>query len=145
MSREKLAFGQPVSPHGPWMAPPFTVEMTPTAAVKRAGAFSSPLSIGLLRRLPDPDGVGAVELDSRRYMRQLIDLTPCRPGYLAIPRPVLFQIHPESSVVGVGLFTDEDVLEAYGVLRSSRISWRQPDRFEFASHQILVKRPGKSV
>ena len=57
MSRIKPTYGQPVSPNGPWMTSPFTAEMTPTAAVKRAGAYSSAVYLGLLVQLPDPDGV----------------------------------------------------------------------------------------
>lgn len=44
-------------------------------------------------------------------------------------------------MVRVALFDGDAVAEAYGVLRSHRIAWGRPETFEFASHQILVKRP----
>lgn len=49
------------------MASPFTAELPPTAAIKRAGVFSSPLFLGLLVELPDPDGVGSLEQDHPDY------------------------------------------------------------------------------
>lgn len=141
MSRIKPTYGQPVSPNGPWMTSPFTAEMTPTAAVKRAGDYSSPAYVGLLVRLPDPDGVGAVELTHAQYLRQLVELTPRSTSHLTIPRPVLFDLHGCPPVVGIGLYDCEGALEGYGVLRSSRVSDRPATTFEFASHQILIKKP----
>ncbi len=141
MGRVKLVYGQPPSSDGPWKASPFTVEMTPTAAVKRSGVFSSPLYLGLLVQLPDPDGIGAVELDHPGYLRQLIELVPRSSAHLTIPRPVLFEIHDCPTVVGLGLFDGDAMTEGYGVLRSSRTAWRRPEKFEFPSHQILIKRP----
>ena len=141
MSRAKPTFGQPPSPNGPWMASPFNAEMTPTAAIKRAGAFSSPLYLGLLVGLPDPDGVGSIELDHPAYMRQLIELSSRSASHLTIPRPVLFEVHGCPAVLGVGLYDSDGNAEGYGVLRSSRIARRRPDKFEFAACQILIKRP----
>lgn len=120
---------------------PFTAEMSPTAAVKRAGAFSQPLFMGLLVQLPDPDGVGAQELDHAAYQRQLVELTARSASHLTVPRPVVFDIHDCPEVVGIGLFDGDGVCEGYGALRSSRISPQRPDHFEFPSHQIMVKRP----
>ena len=141
MSRIKPIFGQPLSPDGPWMTSPFTAEMTPTAAARRAGAYSSPLYLGLLVQLPDPDGTGAVELAHAHYDRQLVELGPRSTSHLTIPRPVLFNLHGCPPVVGVGLYDLEGALESYGVLRSSRVSNRPATTFEFASHQILIKKP----
>lgn len=124
------------------MRSPFNAEMSPTAAVKRAGTFAAPLYVGLLARLPDPDGVGAIEADNPGYMRQLIELVSRSSSHLTIPRPVVFDVESGPRIVGVGLFDAEGVLEAYGVLRSARISWRPASRLEFASHQIMIKRPG---
>ncbi len=123
------------------MVSPFNVEMTATAAVKQTGLFSGTISIGLLVRLPDPDGVGASELQHTGYMRQLVELTPRSATHLTIPRHVWFEVHECPAVVGLGLYDQHGVLEGYGVLRSSRIAWRRPERFEFPSHQILIKRP----
>lgn len=141
MTRVKPVFGQPLSSSGPWMTSPFNAEVSPTAAVKQARTFSTPLYLGLLRRLPDPDGVGAIEVDSAGYLRQLIELTPRSVSHMTIPRPAQFDLDGGPVVVGVGLFDHDGRLEGYGVLRSSRIVWRPPNRFEFASHQILIKRP----
>lgn len=140
MKRIKPVFGQPLSPNGPWMASPFNAEMSPTAAVKRAGVFSTPLYLGLLSGLPDQDGIGAIEVEGSGYLRQLIELTSRSASQETIPRAVVFDVS-EGPVVAVGLFAQDDRLEAYGVLRSAQIVWRRPTRFEFASHQILVKRP----
>ena len=141
MARIKTAYGLPASGNGPWMVGPFTVEMTPTAAVKRMGCFSEAISLGLLVQLPDPDGVGSIELKHPGYMRQLTELTPRSASHLTIPRHVRFDVQGCPAVVGLGLYDLHGVLEGYGVLRSSRIAWRRPERFEFASHQILIKRP----
>lgn len=141
MSRIKPTYGQPLSPDGPWMTNPFTAEMSPTAAVKRAGVYSSPVYLGLLVELPDPDGVGAVELAHAHYLRQLVELAPRSTNHLTIPRPVLFDLHGCPPVVGTALYDGEGRLESYGVLRSSRISDRPATTFEFASHQILIKKP----
>lgn len=142
MNGMKPVFGQPLSPNGPWMISPFNVEMSPTAAVKRAGVFSIPLYVGLLTRLPDPDGVGAVEADNPGYLRQLIELTSRSASHVTIPRLVTFDLDNRPVIVGTGLFDESGNLEAYGVLRSSRISCRPASRLEFASHQIMIKRPG---
>lgn len=141
MARIASTLGQPPAPHGPFKTSPFTAELAPTAAAKRTGAFSSPLYLGLLVQLPDPDGVGCVELDYPGYVRQLVELTSRSASHLTIPRHVQFEILNCPPVTGVALFDSFAVAEAYGVLRSSRIAWRQPDTFEFASHQILIKRP----
>nr|WP_314188142.1 hypothetical protein [uncultured Brevundimonas sp.] len=141
MSRIKPTYGQPVSPNGPWMTSPFTAEMTPTAAVKRVGDYSRPVYLGLLVQLPDPDGVGAVELAHAQYLRQLVELTPRSTSHLTIPRPVFFDLHGCPPVVGTALYDCEGALEGYGVLRSSRVSDRGATTFEFASHQILIKKP----
>ena len=140
-SRIKRTYGQPLSPIGPWMTSPFTTEMSPTAAVKRAGEFSSPVYLGLLIQLPDPDGVGEVELAHPQYVRQLVELIPRSAFHLTIPRLVVFDVHGSPPVVGLGLYDSEGGLESYGVLRSSRISDRPATRFEFGSHQILIKKP----
>ncbi|WP_426038414.1 hypothetical protein [Brevundimonas sp. DC300-4] len=141
MGRITPAFGQPPSPHGPFMTSPFNAELAPTAAAKRAGAFSNPMYIGLLLQLPDPDGVGSVELDYPGYERQLVDLTPRSASHLTIPRHVRFEVQGCPPVIGLALFDADAVAEAYGVLRSHRITWHRPQKLEFASHQILVKRP----
>lgn len=141
MNRIKRTYGQPLSPDGPWMTNPFTAEMSPTADVKRAGAYSSPVYLGLLVQLPDPDGVGAVELTHPRYLRQLVELAPRSTCHLTIPRLVLFDLPKCLPVVGTGLYNSKGGLESYGVLRSSRISNRPATTFEFASHQILIKKP----
>ena len=141
MGRITPSFGQPASPHGPFKTNPFNAELAPTAATKRTGTFSSPLYLGLLVQLPDPDGVGCVELDHPGYVRQLVELTSRSASHLTIPRHVQFEVLNCPPVVGVALFDGDAVAEAYGVLRSHRIAWRQPDTFEFASHQILIKRP----
>jgi hypothetical protein len=39
------------------------------------------------------------------------------------------------------LYDSEGALESYGVLRSSRISNRPATTVEFASYQILIKKP----
>lgn len=141
MSRIKPTYGQPLSPNGPWKTNPFTAEMSPTAAVKRAGAYSSAVYLGLLVQLPDPDGVGAVELAHAHYLRQLVELTPRSTSHLTIPRPVLFDLHGCTPVVGTALYDYQGELESYGVLRSSRVSDRPATTVEFASHQILIKKP----
>ena len=107
----KQVFGQPLSPNGPWMATPFNAEMSPTAAVKRAGAFSTPLYLGLLSGLPDQDGVGAIELESPGYLRQPIELTSRSASHQTIPRAVVFDVS-EGPVVGLGLFAHDERLEA---------------------------------
>lgn len=135
------SFGQPPSPHGPFQISPFTAELAPTAATKRAGVFSEPLYVGLLVQLPDPDGVGSVELDHPSYARQLVELAPRSASHLIIPRHIWFEVLGCPPIIGLALFDGDAVAEAYGVIRSSRIAWRQPETFEFASHQILVKRP----
>ena len=140
MSRPKPKLGQP--PHkGPFQISPFTAELAPTAAVKRTGSFSDILYIGLLVQLPDPDGVGCIELQHAGYVRQLVELTSRSSTHVTVPRHVRFEVVDCPPVVGVALFDSDAVAEAYGVLRSSRIGWRQPEMFEFASHQILIKRP----
>ena len=141
MGRITPTFGQPPSPHGPFKTSPFTAELAPTAAAKRTGAFSSPLYLGLLVQLPDPDGVGCVELDHPGYVRQLVELTSRSASHLTIPRHLQFEVQGCPPVVGVALFDSDAVAEAYGVLRSHRIARRQPETFEFASHQMLIKRP----
>ncbi len=141
MRTPKPAFGQPSSPQGPWLKSPFTAEMTPTAAIKRVGTYSNPIYLGLLVRLPDPDGVGAVELDHGQYLRQLVELAPRSISHLTIPRPVSFDLYGAPLVVGVGLYDDQGTLESYGVLRSSRVSDQPTTTVEFASHQILIKKP----
>lgn len=123
------------------MVSPFNVEMSPTAAVKRVTAFATPLYLGLLRSLPDPDGVGANEVDTPGYVRQLVELTSLSTSHLTIPRRVTFDVDGEAVIVGAGLFDNEETLQAYGVLRSARISCLPPSRLEFASHQILIRRP----
>ncbi|MBJ7484200.1 hypothetical protein [Brevundimonas sp.] len=145
MSRTTPSFGHPPSPMGPWKSSPFNAEMAPTAAAKRAGAFSNPLYLGLLVKLPDPDGVGSVELEHPGYIRQIVDLTPRSASHLTIPRHVQFEVQGCPSVIGLALFNADAVAEAYGVLRSHCITWQRPQKFEFASHQILVKRPTRPV
>lgn len=141
MARIKTAYGLPASGNGPWMVGPYTVEMTPTAAVKRTGRFSETIALGLLVQLPDPDGVGASELDHLEYLRQLVELTPQSATHLAVPRHLRFEVHGCPAIVGLGLYEPRGVLEGYGVLRSSRISWRRPEQFDFPPHRILIKRP----
>lgn len=140
MPRVKMAYGLPASEHGPWMVGPFTVEMTPTAAVKRTGRFSETVSLGLLVQLPDPDGVGASELNHPGYTRQSVELTPRSASHLAIPSNLRFEVHGCPTIVGLGLYDPRGVLEGYGVLRSPRIAWRRPEQFEFRSHHIVIKR-----
>ncbi|MBC1183990.1 hypothetical protein HF680_15210 [Brevundimonas sp. WCHBH090558] len=141
MNRIKRTYGQPLSPDGPWMTNPFTAVMSPTAAVKRAGAYSCPVYLGLLVQLPDPDGVGAVELIHAQYLRQLVELAPRSTNHFTIPRPVMFDLHGCPPVVGTALYDPEGTLESYGVLCSSRISKRPATTVEFASHQLLIKKP----
>ncbi|WP_426051975.1 hypothetical protein [Brevundimonas sp. SL161] len=141
MTRITPGYGQPPLPHGPFKTNPFNAELAPTAAAKRAGGFSNPLYVGLLVSLPDPDGVGSVELDHPGYVRQLVELTSRGSGHLTIPRHVHFEVQGCPPVVGVALFDSDAVAEAYGVLRNHRIAARRPDTFDFASHQILVRRP----
>lgn len=141
MTRIAPGYGQLPLPHGPFKISPFNAELAPTAAAKRAGGFSNPLYVGLLVSLPDPDGVGSVELDHPGYVRQLVELTSRSASHLTIPRHVRFEMVGCPPIVGMALFGSEAVAEAYGILRSSRIAWRPPEIFDFASHQILVKRP----
>lgn len=141
MTFNKPRSGLAALPKGPWKSGPFNTEMTPTAAVKRAGSFSTATYIGLMVQLPDPDGVGSVELDHPGYVRQLVALTSGSASHLTIPRPVLFEVHNCPLVVGVGLYDESGVAEGYGVLRSSRVAWHPPEKFQFASHQILIRRP----
>lgn len=144
MARIRTAYGLPPSKSGPWLVGPYTVEMTPTAAVKRVGRFSETLSLGLLVQLPDPDGVGSSELEHPAYMRQLVELAPRSASHLAIPRHVRFHIPGCPPVIGLGLYDTHNTLEGYGVFRSSRVTSCRPERFDFPSHQIQIKRPPSS-
>lgn len=142
MARARAAYGLPDTDHGRWMVGPFTVAMTATAMVKRTGYFSSALSLGLLVRLPDPDGVGSAELQHEGYVRQRVDLTDQSASHLTIPRHVQFDVPDCPAVVGLGLYAPDGTLEGYGVFRSSRVAWARPETFGFPSHRILIKRPG---
>lgn len=137
----KTAYGRPSSEHGPWMVGPFSVEMAPTAAVKRAGCFSKATTLGILVQLPDPDGVGSIELKHPAYMRQMADLAPRSASHLVIPHRVQFEVPGCPTVVGLGLYDPDGALEGYGVFRSVRVGWRRPEQFEFPSHRILIRRP----
>ena len=120
---------------------PFGAELTPTLMVKLARAYPDEMFLGLLSKAPDVDGVGGQELIQVGYRRQAIQLTSRSRSHLTVPHAVLFDIFACPAIAQLALFDSEGVLQAYGVLRPHTTAPSLPTRFEFPSHQILVKRP----
>lgn len=120
---------------------PFTAELAPAVHVRSVGAYPKKLSIGLLIKEPDSDGVGAKELNHPGYARQSVELSHRSEVHETIDRPVLFDLFDCPAVTSLALFDDDDVLVAHGVLRGRSTSVSPASRFEFPGSQILVRRP----
>ena len=120
---------------------PFAVEMSPALSARAAGRYPDALWMGLMISKPDPDGGGARELDYPGYQRQPIELSSRSAQHLAVGRPVLFEIFGCPLVTGVALFDADGRVVANGLLRGRTTAATAPCRFEFASHQIVVRKP----
>ncbi|WP_292035607.1 MULTISPECIES: hypothetical protein [unclassified Brevundimonas] len=122
---------------------PFAAELAPALSVRSTGAYPEHLYIGLLTSKPDPDGVGGVELSYPGYARQSVDLSPRSNTHFAIGRPVLFEIFGCPAVTSIALFDGAGAVVAHGTLRGRSTDVAPPSRFEFPSHQILVRKPNQ--
>lgn len=120
---------------------PFTVELAPAVSVRSVGTYPEKLSIGLLIKKPDSDGVGAEELTHPGYARQAVALSPRSEVHDTIDRPVLFDLFDCPAVTSLALFDGDGTLVAHGVLRGRSTSVSPASRFEFPGNQILVRRP----
>lgn len=124
-----------------YMQSPFTAELAPSLAVRQSRGYEPSLWLGLLLHGPDADGYGAVELEDGDYSRQAVELSPRSASQLTITRPMLFDLFSRPIIKALALFNAAGTLEAYGVLRSATVGGQAPARFEFRSHQIMIKRP----
>lgn len=124
-----------------YMQSPFTAELAPSLAVRQSRGYEPSLWLGLLLQGPDADGYGAVELEDGDYSRQAVELSPRSASHLTIPRLVLFDLFSRPIIKALALFNAAGALEAYGALRSATAGGQPPARFEFRSHQIIIKRP----
>lgn len=131
---------QPNGPQGEFAQGPFAAELAPALSVRSTGAYPEHLYVGLLTSKPDPDGVGGRELHYPGYARQSVDLSPRNDTHFAVGRPVLFEIFGCPAVTSIALFDASGAVVAHGVLRGRSTDVAPPSRFEFPSHQILVRK-----
>jgi hypothetical protein len=124
-----------------YLVGPFTAELTPTRIGAASASCPQHLRLGLLTKLPDMDGNGAVELSHVDYRRQPVELVSRSEDHVTVPQPVRFEIFACPRVVGVGLFDEEGRLQASGALRGHAVSDTPPTILEFRGHQLLVKQP----
>lgn len=119
-------------------------ELVPVSTAAASVLETLRLSLGLM--VAKADGTRA-ELDCLGYQRQLVELSPRSPTHLGVGRPVLFEILGCPPVTGLALFNTAGQVVAEGPLRGTTAEVPPPARFEFAAHQILVRRPavGPSV
>lgn len=121
---------------------PFTGVLAPTETSRIVGSYPDALYIGLMAKLPRPDGVGGREVDVEGYERQIATLQPRDGQHFCVPRPVMFEVHRCPNVDGVGLFDQQTggKLVAYGAIVSSRLSKTPVSRVEISGYQLLIKR-----
>lgn len=129
------------SPVPLYMQSPFNAELGPSLAVRARGTYSPDLFVALFMTPPDADGVGGVELVDGEYQRQAVDLVPRGYKHLTVPRPILFRMFSCPLIKGIGLVTEDGVIEAYGSLRSARSAQKPTSRIELQSHQMLIRLP----
>lgn len=120
---------------------PFAAELAPALPVRSSRNYPDQLTVGLLVRSPDADGTGGVELHYPGYARQRVDLSPRNDTHFAIGRPILFEIFGCPPVSELALFDGDGNVVAHGVIQGRSTTTGRPSRFEFRSHQVLVRKP----
>lgn len=117
---------------------PFGAVLAPVMAIRQTGAIPDDLSAVLLERLPDPDGWNGVIIGQQHA--QPVRICVRDQTHFAVAHPLLFEIDG-FPVRGVGLINAADRICFFGGLRGRALAPVPTSRYEFASHQILLRRP----
>lgn len=117
-------------------APLLEAELALTTGTAPGKLLTELLYIGML--VGDP-GADPVELNYPGYRRQVVELSARNADYVAVGRPVIFEIFGCPPITGLALFDVRGQVVANGAVQGLTSDGSQ-SRFEFASHQILVRR-----
>ncbi|WP_426038222.1 hypothetical protein [Brevundimonas sp. DC300-4] len=121
---------------------PFSGVVTPTEQARISGRYPDTVFIGLMIKLPRPDGTGGREVDAVVYERQQVRLEPRDQQSFCVPMPIHFDVHRLPAVAGVALFDQSTggELVGYGAISSVNIQVQPNSRVEIPGYRLIVKR-----